>query len=188
MKTTDFVVRRAEDIARNVRGFTILELTIAAALVAITAGIAAPGMLDLIRSNRLSTAARELDADILLARREAIERKARVLVCVAGSTAGSCGTGAVWARGWLVCYDANQDNECDASTSTHRNPIRQHAELDPTLTLTGPAAVARFNANGTQGAAGASTLTFTARGAWTGSKTYVETVTPTGNVSLTAGS
>jgi hypothetical protein len=40
--------------------------------------------------------------------------------------------------------------------------------LDASLTLTGPSTVARFNANGTQGAAGASSLSFTTRGVWDG--------------------
>ena len=172
----------------NARGFTILELTLAAALVTVMSAIAAPGMMDFLRSNRLSMAARQLDADILLARSEAIKRNARVLVCVKGSTAGQCGSGTAWAGGWIVCYDANRDNACDTSTSTNPNPIRQHGKLDSTLTLTGPPTVAHFNANGTQGAAGASTLTFITRGVWIASKSYVETVTATGTVSLTAGS
>jgi len=189
MKTTDFSFhQRARRIARNARGFTILELMIATTLIAIMSAIAAPGMLDFIRVNRLSTAARQLDADILLARREAIKRNARVLVCVKSSTAGVCGSGTAWAGGWIVCYDADQDNACDTSTTTNPNPIRQHAALDASLTLTGPAAVARFNANGTQGAAGASSLSFTTRGVWAGSKSFVETVTATGNVSMAAGS
>jgi type IV fimbrial biogenesis protein FimT len=188
MKTTDFSIRRPSMKARNERGFTILEAMIAATIVAIMSAIAAPGMLEFIRSNRLSTAARQLDADILLARREAIKRNARVLVCVAGTTAGTCGSGTAWSNGWLVCYDNDQDGACDTSTSTNPNPIRAHAKLDSSLTLTGPSTVARFNANGTQGAAGASSLTFTTRGSWTGSKSYVETVTATGNVSMAAGS
>jgi type IV fimbrial biogenesis protein FimT len=185
MKTTDFLHRPASASARSARGLTILEVTIGAALVAIMSAIAAPGMLDFVRNNRLSTAATQLDADILLARREAIERNARVLVCVAGATSGTCGSGTAWAGGWLVCYDVDQDGACDTSTSTNPNPIRWHGRLDSTLTLTGPSTAARFNANGTQGAAGAGSLVFTTRGAWTGSKSYVETVTATGQVSMT---
>jgi type IV fimbrial biogenesis protein FimT len=173
--------------ARSARGFTILELMIATALVAIMSAIAAPAMMDFVRVNRLSAAARELDADILVARREAIKRNSRVLVCVVTTTAGACGTGTAWAAGWLVCYDNDQDGACDTSTSANPNPIRQHRKLDSSLTLTGPSTAGRFNANGTQGAAGASSLTFTTRGTWTGSKSYVETVTATGNVSMAAG-
>jgi Tfp pilus assembly protein FimT len=123
-----------------------------------------------------------------LARREAIKRNVRVLVCPVGATANKCGAGtAQWAQGWLVCYDANADGDCDDTVAGDPNPIRKHGAIDTTMTLTGPAGVARFNANGTQGAAGAASLTFTTKGVWTGSKQYVDTVTATGNVALTGG-
>jgi type IV fimbrial biogenesis protein FimT len=176
--------------ARAERGFTVLETLVTLALVALLSAVAAPGMIDFIRNNRLSTAARQLDADMLLARREAIKRNARVLVCPKGSVAGKCATATTtaWTSGWLVCYDMNADGDCDDTATGNPNPIRQHAALEATLTLTGPAAVARFNANGTQGAAGAGSLTFTTRGTWSGSKSYVETISATGNVAIAAGS
>ena len=176
-------------LARRARGFTMLELMITVALAGILSAIAGPGMLDFIRSNRLSTAARQLDADLLVARREAIKRNNRVLVCPVGNVAGKCGSGTTaWAQGWLVCYDVDQSGDCDDATAGNPNPIRRHGPLEATLTLTGPAGAARFNANGTQGAAGAGSLTFTTRGTWSGSKSYIGTVTATGNVSFAAGS
>jgi type IV fimbrial biogenesis protein FimT len=167
----------------------MLELMIVVAIAGVLAGIAAPGMMDFIRSNRLGTSARQLDADLLLARREAIKRNMRVLVCPVSSSAGHCGSGTTaWAQGWLVCYDADSDNDCDATTGTNPNPVRRHGPIDASMTLTGPAGVARFNANGTQGATGAASLTFTTKGTWSGSKSFVGTVSATGNVSLAAGS
>jgi type IV fimbrial biogenesis protein FimT len=146
-------------------------------------------MTEFMRANRLSAMARQLDADLLVARREAIKRNARVLVCPVGTVAGKCGSGTTtWANGWLVCYDADQSGDCDDTTTANPNPIRHHGAIEPTLTLTGPAGVARFNANGTQGAAGAGALTFTTQGTWSGAKTFVESVSATGNVSMAAGS
>jgi len=177
-------------IPRSMRGFTVLEVMVTLSLVAILSAIAAPAMIDFVRNNKMNSAARQLDADMILARREAIKRNTRVLVCPKGATAGKCATATAtaWTQGWLVCYDADFDNDCDDTADTNPNPIRQHGAMDVTLTVTGPAAIARFNANGTQGAAGAGSLTFTTRGTWTGSKSYVETVTATGNVAMAAGS
>jgi type IV fimbrial biogenesis protein FimT len=188
MTTIDSSFRRAARLRQAQHGFTVLELMIAVAVAGVLSAIAGPGMMDFVRANRLNTAARQLDADMLVARREAIKRNQRVLVCPVGTTAGHCGSGTAWAGGWLVCYDADQDNDCDATATGNPNPIRQHGALDASLTLTGPSGVARFNSNGTQGAAGAGSLTFTTRGTWTGSKSFVQTITATGNVSMAAGS
>ena len=167
----------------------MLELMVVVAIAGILAAMAAPAMMDVIRANRLSATARQLEADLLLARREAIKRNTRVLVCPVGTTAGKCGSGTTaWALGWLVCYDADQSGDCDDTATNNPNPIRSHGVIEPTLTLTGPAGVGRFNANGTQGAAGAGALTFTTKGTWSGSKTFVESVSATGNVSMAAGS
>lgn len=179
-----------QDSARVPRGFTVLELMVTVAVAAILAAVATPGMLEFVRNGKLSTAARQLDADIALARREAIKRNTRVLVCPIGSDPVKCGTATatIWTKGWLVCYDANFDGNCDDTATGNPNPIRRHDALDATLTLTGPAAIVRFNANGTQGAAGAASLTFTTRGVWSGSKSYGETITATGNVAVAPGS
>jgi type IV fimbrial biogenesis protein FimT len=186
---TDLSYQRTAPAPRAERGFTVLESLMAMAVVAMLTAVAAPGMMDFIRANRMSTTARQFDADLVLARREAIKRNLRVLVCPVGTTVNHCGSGATaWGSGWLVCYDADQDNDCDATATDNPNPIRKHGAVEANVTLTGPTGVARFNPNGTQGAAGAGNLTFTTRGNWTGSKSYVESVTATGNVSMVAGS
>jgi len=157
-------------------------------IAAVLATIAMPSFVDLIRSTQLTTAGDQLYAEMLLARREAIKRNTRVLFCSQGASAGHCGTTvAAWTNGWLVCYDADADGDCDASTANNPNPIRQHGPVDSTLTVTGSAATARFNPDGTQGDPGAAALTLTVRGTWTGSKSYVGTVSSSGNVSLAKG-
>jgi type IV fimbrial biogenesis protein FimT len=178
---------RTRDAAR---GFSLIELLVTVAVAAVLATIALPSFMELIRTNRLISAADQFNADVLIARREAIKRNSRVLVCPAGTTAGRCGSGAsAWAGGWMVCYDNDFNGDCDDSPSdgTNPNPIRKHAAIDSSLTLTGPATMARFNANGTQGDAGAASLTFTVSGTWTGSSSYVGTITATGDVSMVKG-
>jgi len=173
---------------RAAPGFSLIELMVTVGVAAVLSTIALPSFMELIRTNRLITAADQFNADLLIARREAIKRNTRVLVCPAGTTAGRCGSGAsAWAGGWMVCYDNDFSGDCDDSTSTNPNPIRKHAAIDSSLALTGPSSVARFNANGTQGDAGAASLTFTVSGTWTGSSSYVGTITATGDVSMVKG-
>jgi prepilin-type N-terminal cleavage/methylation domain-containing protein len=139
MTTTRLSHQRTALARRAERGFTVLETMIAMAVVAMLAAVAAPGMLDFIRSNRMSTSARQFDADLVLARREAIKRNLRVLVCPVGATVDRCGSGATaWANGWLVCYDADQDNECDATANGDPNPIRKHGAIEANVTAHRP--------------------------------------------------
>ena len=80
-----------------------------------------------------------------------------------------------------MCIDADADDACDASTATNPNPVVVRPALDSSLTLAGPAAAIRFNANSSQGAGGAA-ATLTLRGAWAGATNRVVTVAGTGNI------
>jgi len=160
------------------RGFTALELLVTLAVVAVLAALAGPSLATFIRAARLSATANQLEADLQLARREAIKRNANVFVCPVSSTALACGT--AWASGWFVCYDTDADGTCETTASTDPNPIRTHGPIDASMTLTGPGSAAAykavFNANG----AGAASSAFTLTGSWSGSDVYCDTVAATG--------
>lgn len=87
------------------RGFTVVELMVVVAVMAILAAIAAPSMTALINANRLSGQAGELTTTMQLARSEAIRRNARVTVCPS-SDGTSCASSTSWAR-WIVLGAAN---------------------------------------------------------------------------------
>ena len=132
------------------------------------AAIAAPGMIGLHpRQPHERTSARQFDADLLLARREAIKRNyARAGLPGRQHRRISCGSGTTAWTQWmarLLRRGPGQRLRRDRRPAI-RTRSASTARSKPTLTLTGPAAVARFNANGTQGAAGAGSLTFTTRG------------------------
>lgn len=63
---------------RRTRGFTIVELMITLALVAIVATIAVPNFTQFIRNNQLQAKAEEVKSFLLLARNEAISNRAQV--------------------------------------------------------------------------------------------------------------
>lgn len=170
-------------ITPRCRGFTVIELMITLVVVAVLAAIAAPSLTQFIRSSKLRSVANQFQADLQLARREAIKRNAPVLVCPVGGTPGQCAsTFTNWAAGWYVCYDANPvDGACDGTSSTDPNPIVVRQAIDTGLTFTGPSAIVRFNANGTASA----DASFSVSSAWSGStRTYTGTVTASGNITL----
>lgn len=81
-------------------GFTLIELMVTVAVLAVLVGIAAPGFRRIIHANRLTTAANEVVAALQAARVEAIRRNSRVTLCP--STDGSTCTGTDWTR--LIVY------------------------------------------------------------------------------------
>lgn len=95
------------------RGFTLVELMITLVVLAIVIGLAAPSMLDLIRSNRIETASNELVSAFNYARVEAVKRGQRVSACP--STNGTSCSGTAWQNGWIVFVDG-------AATDMAANP------------------------------------------------------------------
>lgn len=93
---------------RRTSGFSLVELMVVVALVAILAAIAVPNFRDVIRTNRTTGAANELVAMMQIARMEAVRRRARVVFC-ASADGGSCG-GTSWARS-IVFVDADRNGQ-----------------------------------------------------------------------------
>lgn len=158
------------------RGFTLIEMMLVMAIMAILLGIALPLFEDFFNNARRSSAITLLMADLNQARAEAIKRNRRALVCVKNAAGTACGTGTDWRNGWLVCADEDSDNDCDAA-----DIINQRPALDAKLTLTATAAVIRFSPNGSNGSGVADTLTV--NGTWTGAVQRVITIAPSGRVS-----
>ena len=70
------------------RGFTLLELMVTVAVVAILATVAVPGFRDLIQNNRVTTQTNELVSALNFARTEAVKRGQRVEVTVTQNAPG----------------------------------------------------------------------------------------------------
>lgn len=88
-------------------GFTLLELVITVAVLAIALGIAIPSFQGITNRNRLTSVANEVVAAMQLTRMEAIRRNQRVVMCP--STNGTTCSGANWMR--MIVREADAAGE-----------------------------------------------------------------------------
>jgi type IV fimbrial biogenesis protein FimT len=94
--------------ARTLAGFTLLELMVTLAVLAILTAIAVPAFQTLFERNRLTSATNDLLGTLLMARSNAVTRRVATRVCPS-TNASTCATGAVnWAGGWIVLEDPSQ--------------------------------------------------------------------------------
>jgi type IV fimbrial biogenesis protein FimT len=98
-------------------GFTLIELMVTVAVVAILAAIAFPSFQGVLRSNRVASASNDLLTSFTLARSEAIRNTRGAGVC-ASSNGTSCGND--WGTGWLVWADSNGNGSMDAGENVVR--------------------------------------------------------------------
>lgn len=114
------------DARTSQQGFSLIELLIVVALLAILAAMAMPSFQGFIASNRLTAESNEMLAALNLARSEAVRTQRRVILCriaASGLTATSgCVTtadGAPW-LGWAVFVDNDSDGAYDAGETVLR--------------------------------------------------------------------
>lgn len=136
-------------------GFTLVELMVTVAILAILASIAAPSFSSLLADQRLSGAANALLSDINFMRSEALRRGVNVSACPSTSPESvnpSC-NGNDWATGWIVFLDSNGDGSRDTGSSTTEALLRASSALTGVST-----------AFATSGGSGVNFIRFNARG------------------------
>lgn len=101
--------------------------------------LAAPTFSRFVESNRLTTAANDLIADLNLARSESIKRAANIRVCQSSTGTGCTTTVADWSSGWIVTTDTTV--------------IRTHEALPAGISVTASAHTITYQNQG-QAAAG----------------------------------
>lgn len=115
------------------RGFTLIELMVTIAVLAIVIAIAAPSFTSVIQSNRTTALNQEMLGAIQLARSEAVKRRKEVIICRTENQA-VCTNGADWSAGWLI-------REVGGDVVKVWDPIAGMA-------LTGPSAGVVFHSSG----------------------------------------
>jgi len=112
------------------RGFTLLELMIGLALLALLLTLATPPLRELIAVNRAAAHAQAVMTALFLARTEAVKRNQRVTLCK--STDGeSCVVTGDWSQGWLVFVDESTFGTRDPAEEVVR--VQQRLGDDFTL-------------------------------------------------------
>lgn len=98
------------------KGFTLVELLVTLAVVAIVLTMGVPSLSNFVADNRLITRTNEFVADIGLARSAAIKFQRNASICVSTSYAAAtpaCTGGTNWGAGWIVWVDKDRDGNVD---------------------------------------------------------------------------
>jgi type IV fimbrial biogenesis protein FimT len=108
-------------------GFTLIELMVTIAVLAILIALAMPSFASLINSNRLTAQSNEVVAALQFARVEAVRQNRRAIVC--GSANGtSCSNSTAWNTGWLTYLDMDSNGSPSAAeiirVSTVKAPLQ----------------------------------------------------------------
>ena len=120
-------------------GFTIIELMVVLAIVAVMAAAALPNMTQFARNQRVKTASFDVFSTLVTARSEAITRNASVTVTP---------TGGNWANGWEIAIGG---------------AVLRKQDAVPSITIAGPAAIT-YNGNGRISGASAPTFELSSTG------------------------
>jgi type IV fimbrial biogenesis protein FimT len=87
------------------RGFTLLELMTALAVLGILIGIGVPSFNSMMRNSQIAAESGNLMSALTLARSEALKRGLRVSLCGAAPSMDECSEDGKWNNGWILFED-----------------------------------------------------------------------------------
>lgn len=106
-------------LGSTARGFTLIEMLVVIAMVAVLSALAAPSVRDFMVRSAMSSAAGEFQASVLRARNEAANKNICTTMCLSTTTnadAPSCDTKDEndWQKGWIIFLNL----DCDSSLNS----------------------------------------------------------------------
>ncbi|WP_158628847.1 GspH/FimT family pseudopilin [Dyella choica] len=123
---------------RRARGFTLVELAVVVAIVAIVLVYSTSSYKSITTQNRMASEINDISTDVELARSAAIKQGLPVTICPsanASTATPSCSGSASWNTGWIVFIDTTGNQTFDKTTGD--TLLRMHAGLQAGDTLAG---------------------------------------------------
>jgi type IV fimbrial biogenesis protein FimT len=117
----------------KVRGFTLIEMTLTVAILAVCAAVAAPVMGEVLERQRAGAAMGALATQMQLARMSAITYRQPAILCPSRDGA-ACDGSTDWSGGWMVFLDRDGNRAPDADDEILRV---ETGPMSPTLRLVG---------------------------------------------------
>lgn len=134
------------------RGFTLIELMVVIALVAVIVGLAVPSFARLASAAAISSGVNQFLADMRFARSEAVRRGGGVVLCRSDdpeSSDAACSASPDiqgWASGWIIFHDRDGNGQRNSDEDLLRVQAR-HSGID-TIATGGTPTLFRFAATG----------------------------------------
>jgi len=100
------------------KGFTLLELMITLAIVAIVVSVGVPSFRAIIMDNRLVSQTNQFVRSINLTRSAAVRYQRSATLCISANydaAIPTCSAGTDWSNGWIIWVDKDRDAVTDAN-------------------------------------------------------------------------
>jgi type IV fimbrial biogenesis protein FimT len=105
---------------RSSTAFTLLEMMITIAIMAILVTMGVPAFVEFSQKQAISAAINSLHNDLLLARSHAIYEDVPVVACPGAAPSG-CTDSTQWSDGWIVFADSNADRAMQVNETVIRS-------------------------------------------------------------------
>lgn len=117
------------------RGFTLIELMVAVALVGVLVTVGIPSFSELLANSRMTAFSNDLVTEIYVTRSEAVKRGAAVTICATTDQA-TCSGSNNWGTGWIIFTDSGTAGSVDGTDQILF--IHQSAQSNITLNVSRP--------------------------------------------------